>query len=123
MVSYIERLDDDIPDTNVNDRADTMDTYASRQVEHMEADGTASFSHVLRRARRHAGLTQELLAERAGISVRAITDLERGVNRTPRRDTLELLAEALELPPASRTEWERLRRRLAVRDFLDKSEG
>lgn len=85
----------------------------------MEAEGHASFGHVLRRARRHAGLTQESLAERSGISVRAITDLERGVNRSPRRDTLEMLAEALELTPASRAEWERLRRYLAVRTASD----
>jgi transcriptional regulator with XRE-family HTH domain len=82
----------------------------------MKTDGHGSFGYVLRRARRHAGLTQELLAERAGISVRAITDLERGVNRSPRRDTLEMLADALELSADARAEWERLRRFLAVRN-------
>jgi transcriptional regulator with XRE-family HTH domain len=44
-----------------------------------------------------AALTQEELAERAGISVRAISDLERGVKLTPRKDTVRLLAEALGL--------------------------
>ncbi len=49
-----------------------------------------------------ARLTQEALAERAGLSVRAISDLERGVNRTPHDDTLQLLVEALSLHPADR---------------------
>ncbi len=56
-----------------------------------------SFAQLLRRYRRAAGLTQEQLAERAGLSARAVSDLERGENRTPRRDTLELLADALGL--------------------------
>ena len=54
------------------------------------------FGDVLRRVRIASGLTQEALAERAGLSVRGISDLERGVNRTPRRDTLALLAEVLQ---------------------------
>jgi DNA-binding CsgD family transcriptional regulator/transcriptional regulator with XRE-family HTH domain len=71
-----------------------------------------SFGELLRRARRAAGLTQEALAERARISVRGISDLERGVNRTPRKDTLELIADALALPEEERRQWERLRRRI-----------
>ncbi len=42
------------------------------------------------------------MAERANLSARAVSDLERGENRSPRRDTLDLLADALELPPADR---------------------
>ncbi len=60
------------------------------------------FGAVLRRQRVAAGLTQEGLAERAGLSPRGVQDLERGVNRAPRRDTLELLADALGLDPAGR---------------------
>lgn len=56
-----------------------------------------SFAQLLRRYRHVAALTQEQLAERAGLSARAVSDLERGENRMPRRDTLELLADALEL--------------------------
>ena len=52
---------------------------------------------LLRQYRLAAGLTQEELAERARISVRAIGDLERGARRTPHKDTLRLLAEALSL--------------------------
>jgi branched-chain amino acid transport system substrate-binding protein len=44
-----------------------------------------------------AGLTQEMLATRAGVSVRAISDLERGVNRSPQPATLQLLTRALAL--------------------------
>src|SRR5712692_7636003 len=54
-----------------------------------------SFGELLKQYRLAAGLTQEALAERAGLSVREISDLERGVNRAPRPDTLQLLAAAL----------------------------
>src|SRR5256714_6207374 len=56
-----------------------------------------SFGALLKRYRVAAGLSQEALAERARLSTRAISDLERGVKQTPRRDTVELLAEALQL--------------------------
>src|SRR5215211_4452977 len=62
----------------------------------MATGPASSFGDVLRRVRIAAGLTQEALAERAGLSVRGISDLERGVNRTPRKDTVALLAEALQ---------------------------
>ena len=78
-------------------------------------DPSPAFDTLLRRARRAVGLTQEQLAERAGLSARVISDLERGVIRAPRRDTLELLADALELTADERMTWERLRRRLAAR--------
>ena len=59
---------------------------------------------LIRRYRTLAGLTQESLAERAGISARAVSDLERGVNRAPRAETLELIAAALALAPRERAE-------------------
>ena len=58
-----------------------------------EAD--VGFGDLLRRRRRAAGLTQEALAARAGLSARGIADLERGARRTPRRDTVVLLVRAL----------------------------
>ena len=64
-----------------------------------------AFGPLLRAARLAAGLSQEALAEAAGRSARAISDLERGVNRAPRRDTLDALARALGLPDAARTRW------------------
>jgi predicted ATPase/transcriptional regulator with XRE-family HTH domain len=62
-----------------------------------------AFGCLLKRHRLAANLTQEALAERAGVSVRAISDLERGVNRTPQATTLRLLASALQLSPADRS--------------------
>ncbi len=61
-------------------------------------DGT--FAALLRRNRVAAGLTQEALAERSGISTRAISDLERGLKTRPYRHTVHELAHALELSPA-----------------------
>jgi tetratricopeptide (TPR) repeat protein len=55
------------------------------------------FGHLLRRMRRAVHLTQEELAERAGLSLRGVSDLERGINRTPRRETVRLLSDALGL--------------------------
>jgi predicted ATPase/transcriptional regulator with XRE-family HTH domain len=55
------------------------------------------FGTQLRRHRAAAGLTQEELAERAGLSARAISDLERGLSRAPQRYTLDRLAAALGL--------------------------
>ena len=64
--------------------------------------GEPSFGALLKQYRLAAGLTQDALAERAGLSARAISDLEREVNLTPRQDTLDLLAQALRLPPRKR---------------------
>jgi WD40 repeat protein/transcriptional regulator with XRE-family HTH domain len=62
------------------------------------AEQTAlSFGGLLRQLRAEAGLTQEELAEAAKLSPRSVSDLERGINRTARRDTAVLLAEALGL--------------------------
>ena len=61
---------------------------------------TLTFADLLRRHRRGAGLTQEELAARAGLSPQTVSALERGVNHAPHRDTIALLAEALALAPA-----------------------
>src|SRR5262245_31986879 len=63
----------------------------------MSALITPTVGEFLRQHRLAVGLTQEELAERARMSIRAISDLERGVRRTPHKDTLRLLAEALGL--------------------------
>lgn len=55
------------------------------------------FGDLLRRYRRSAGLTQEMLAEQAGLSVRTISDLERGLAHRPHSYTVQFLAEALGL--------------------------
>ena len=56
-----------------------------------------SFAELLRQLRADAGLTQEELAEAAGLSPRSVSALERGVNLTARKDTARLLAGALGL--------------------------
>jgi predicted ATPase/DNA-binding XRE family transcriptional regulator len=61
-----------------------------------------SFGELLRQRRLAAGLTQEALAERAGVSAKAVSDLERDPARTPRLDTIGLLAGALGLGPGER---------------------
>ncbi|HEV8278838.1 MAG TPA: helix-turn-helix transcriptional regulator, partial [Streptosporangiaceae bacterium] len=48
-----------------------------------KAEGRGTFAELLRRHRLAAGLTQEALADRAGLSVRGIADLERGARRYP----------------------------------------
>ena len=64
----------------------------------MVADQQAlSFAGLLRQLRAGAGLTQEELAEAAGLPVRTLSDLERGVSRTAHKDTAVLLAGALGL--------------------------
>src|SRR5687768_4267373 len=62
-----------------------------------------TFGELLHRYRVASGLTQEALAERTGLSARGISDLERGVRAGPRRDTLRLLIEALQLGPHDRS--------------------
>src|SRR5579859_3626098 len=61
------------------------------------SDQQTSFGILLKRYRMAAGLTQEALATRAGLSARTIADLERGINRIPRHDTFELLMTTLDL--------------------------
>ena len=76
-----------------------------------------SFGALLRQHRVLAGLTQEALAQRAGLSRRTISDLERGVNQTPQAGTLDLLVPALQLSAAAQAEfraaarWEHLQPR------------
>ena len=65
-----------------------------------------TFAGVLRRLRTGVQLTQEELARVAGLSVRAVSDLERGVATTPHRDTVRLLADALQLIGPVRAEFE-----------------
>jgi tetratricopeptide (TPR) repeat protein/transcriptional regulator with XRE-family HTH domain len=69
------------------------------------------FGETLRRYRLAAGLTQEELAERAHLSARAISDLERGARRAPYRDTVRLLAEGLRLDAPERALLEAAARR------------
>ncbi|MDT7847629.1 ATP-binding protein [Streptomyces justiciae] len=55
------------------------------------------FRQQLRHFRTRAGLSQEALCEAAGVSVRALADMERGRTLGPQRRTVQALAEALKL--------------------------
>lgn len=72
----------------------------------MADQAVISFASLLKQLRLRAQLTQEELAERAGISARSVSDLERGVNVTARRDTARLLADALGLQGQDRVVFE-----------------
>ena len=58
----------------------------------------SDFGAALRSGRLAAGLTQDELAERAGLSVYGVQKLERGTTH-PYRDTAERLLTALQLAP------------------------
>jgi len=73
---------------------------------------TATFDGLLRRLRIEAGLTQAELAERAKLSSRTVSDLERGVALRPRNATVQLLADALGLAGPARDSFEAAARRL-----------
>src|ERR1700694_5195031 len=60
------------------------------------------FAALLHRYRASAGLSQEELAERAGLSRRGISGLERGERRWPHQATVRRLAEALNLDAVER---------------------
>jgi tetratricopeptide (TPR) repeat protein/transcriptional regulator with XRE-family HTH domain/DNA-binding SARP family transcriptional activator len=65
-------------------------------------EGDTQFGPQLRARRQSAGLSQEELAERSGLTVRTVRNLERGRSRWPYRDTLRRLADALGLGGAAR---------------------
>ncbi len=65
---------------------------------------TSRFGTLLRQYRVAAALSQEALAEQAGLSVRAISDLERGVKTRPYLETVRLLTDALGLTRAQSAE-------------------
>jgi transcriptional regulator with XRE-family HTH domain len=69
----------------------------------MAGSDSETFGLLLRRYRLAASLSQEALAERAGLSPSAIASLERGRRTTPRLETVSLLATALGLDEGDRT--------------------
>ena len=73
-----------------------------------------NLAELLRGYRQSAHLTQAALAEKAGLSVRAISDLERGIRRFPLADTLQRLVEALGLAARDRALLEAAANRLGL---------
>ncbi len=74
------------------------------------SDSPVTFAGLLRELRWGAQLTQEQLAEAAGVSLRTVSDLERGAATTPQRETVRLLADALHLIGAVRVRFETVAR-------------
>jgi len=64
------------------------------------------FAGALREQRKRARLTQQELADAAGVSLRTVSDLERGVATSPQRETVRLLGNALSLIGAERARFE-----------------
>lgn len=77
----------------------------------MSIDLSQPFSALLRGIRLSSDLTQEALAERAGLSTRAVSDLERGTRQFPHRETAEMLADGLALQGETRTAFLEVARR------------
>ena len=76
----------------------------------------STFATLLRELRVASGASLELLAERAGVSQRTISDIERGVSATPQRRTVEAIADGLSLSGAQRVSFVQMareRRRLS----------
>ncbi len=72
----------------------------------MAEQAAPGFAGLLRQLRANAGLTQEELADAATLSPRSISDLERGINLTARKETARLLADALRLAGQQRVLFE-----------------
>jgi predicted ATPase/DNA-binding XRE family transcriptional regulator len=68
----------------------------------MKVGAAASFGAQLRTLREAAGFTQEELATIAGLSVHAVSALERGARRRPHVETVRALSAALDLPGPTR---------------------
>jgi len=68
----------------------------------MKLGASGSFGAQLKALREAAGYTQEELATIAGVSVHAVSALERGHRRRPHGETLRALSTALDLTGASR---------------------
>lgn len=87
----------------------------------MDSGEPLTFAETLRRYRVAAGLSQQELAERAHLTAQGVSALERGARRTPYKETVRLLADALDLAPRERNALESAARRrisLSAQDAL-----
>jgi hypothetical protein len=83
-----------------------MGTWRERRTEVGMADEAGiSFAQRLKQLRDSAGKKQEGLAESAGLSTREVSDLERGITKRPRKETVRALADALHLEGQERDEF------------------
>jgi predicted ATPase/DNA-binding XRE family transcriptional regulator len=79
---------------------------AGKETDEVDTGTGLAFGDLLRHQRDSAGLTQEDLAERTGLTPQAISLLERGERRRPQRYTVRKLAEALGLEGRELAEFE-----------------
>jgi tetratricopeptide (TPR) repeat protein/DNA-binding XRE family transcriptional regulator len=76
-------------------------------VDARQSPASDAFGALLRRYRLALGLSQEELADRSGLSVGAIANMERGRTARPRRHSVQALADALGLPEPERLQLDR----------------
>jgi predicted ATPase/DNA-binding XRE family transcriptional regulator len=81
----------------------------------MRSDSAQAFGELLRLHRIAMAFSQEELAERAGISPKAVSALERGTRKAPYPDTVARLAGALLLDPDARSAFENVAKRARLR--------
>src|SRR5919112_2760925 len=74
-----------------------MDREGTEERSTGATEHTQTFGATLRKLRDAAGLTQEELASRAGLTAKAVSALERGARKRPYPHTVRALAEALDL--------------------------
>jgi transcriptional regulator with XRE-family HTH domain len=70
------------------------------------AEAPGEFAGLLRKLRARSRRTQQELADAAGLGLRTVSDLERGVAATPQKETVRLLADALGLIGPQRAQFE-----------------
>ncbi|KOV86340.1 NB-ARC domain-containing protein [Nocardia sp. NRRL S-836] len=78
-------------------------------------DSSDTLRELLKTYRVRAGLTQEELSDRSGISVRAISDMERGTAKSPQRRTIESLAPPLALTDEELTRLQKVAKQARTR--------
>jgi tetratricopeptide (TPR) repeat protein/transcriptional regulator with XRE-family HTH domain len=88
-------------------RVTLHEAVARSTVSARQTPASSNFGVLLRQHRLALGLSQEELADRSGLSVRAISDMERGRTVRPHRMTVQSLAEALSLREPERSQFER----------------
>lgn len=71
-------------------------TFTVGRICEMEVDTMNSLGFQVQRRRERLSLTQQKLADRMGVAVARISEIERGCNEDPRLSTLVSLAKALE---------------------------
>jgi transcriptional regulator with XRE-family HTH domain len=87
----------------------------------MKVGHPGAFGTQLKALREAAGFTQEELATIAGLSVHAVSSLERGERRRPHVETVRALSAALDLTGATRDALVGSARPAAPRAAVDKS--